>query len=172
MFRPSMDTNVVFGVGIGIAVGWILRGKARSIISFFKNSGVKSVVNSDSIPNISDTGEYKMVLVVRMDLKMGKGKIAAQCAHAAVSSIDKLSRSDPGLLQTWKMFGQPKVVVKADDEAMLTKLAETARSEGINTSIIRDAGRTQIAAGSKTVLAVGPGPAGAIDKVTGHLKLL
>jgi PTH2 family peptidyl-tRNA hydrolase len=51
-------------------------------------------------------------------------------------------------------------------------LAERAAAAGIATYIVHDAGRTQIPAGSQTVLAIGPAPKSALDKITGHLKLL
>lgn len=47
-----------------------------------------------------------------------------------------------------------------------------AMSLKLNFCVIKDAGRTQIAPGSKTVLSIGPGPASLIDQCTGHLKLL
>ena len=50
-------------------------------------------------------------------------------------------------------------------------LQREARKQGLVACVIRDAGRTQIAAGSRTVLAIGPAPKQLIDKVTGHLKL-
>lgn len=53
----------------------------------------------------------------------------------------------------------------------LLELASMSNSQGLITSLVRDAGRTQIAPGSKTVLGIGPGPAGLVDKVSGHLKL-
>lgn len=46
-----------------------------------------------------------------------------------------------------------------------------AKSIGLLSNVVRDAGRTQIASGSKTVCGIGPGPEELIDKVTGHLKL-
>lgn len=52
------------------------------------------------------------------------------------------------------------------------ELADQAAEQGLPTYIVCDAGRTQIAAGSQTVLAIGPAPKSAIDKITGHLKLL
>eukprot|EP00796_Vickermania_ingenoplastis_P010867 gene10867-7533_t len=119
--------------------------------------------------------EMKMVLVVRRDLKMGAGKVAAQCAHAAVASVEVLSElgsSDAPLTPTqiawhqwftsWRHMGYAKVVLQCPDEAEMMALPYY---------IIRDAGRTQIAAGSKTVIAVGPGPKSLVDTATGHLKL-
>jgi len=50
-------------------------------------------------------------------------------------------------------------------------LTRKGRSLGLETCLVKDAGRTQIAPGSKTVLGVGPGPVDLVDKVTGHLKL-
>ncbi len=51
-------------------------------------------------------------------------------------------------------------------------LEQKATALGLNTYIVHDAGRTQIPAGSQTVLAIGPAPKSLIDQVTGHLKLL
>ena len=62
------------------------------------------------------------------------------------------------------------VQVKSEDELEL--LQAQAMSLGICARIIHDAGRTQIAAGSATVLGVGPAPKGKVDLVTGGLKLL
>lgn len=62
--------------------------------------------------------------------------------------------------------------MRASDEDELNQLAMKAKQAGLESHIIRDAGRTQIAPGSKTVLGVGPGSISTIDEVTGHLKLL
>ncbi|EDO41127.1 predicted protein [Nematostella vectensis] len=120
---------------------------------------------------MAGSGEYKMILVVRQDLGMGKGKVAAQCCHAAVGLCRQLLKNNPKVLRMWENAAQPKVVVKAPDEDALVSLSKKARSLGLETCLIRDAGRTQIAPGSKTVLGVGPGPLELVDQVTGHLKL-
>ena len=139
--------------------------------------------------------KYKLVLVVRNDLKMGKGKIAAQvelfhflsltlcvwlvigyfmyqCSHAAVAAYKQAKQKDLYSLNQWEILGQPKVVVKVDSEDELLSIAAISRSKGLVTTVIRDAGRTQIAPGSKTVLSVGPAISELIDEVTNHLKLL
>lgn len=69
-------------------------------------------------------------------------------------------------------MGQAKVVVQAKDEEQLETLQAQALSLGLCAQIIHDAGRTQIASGSATVLGVGPGPKSVVDQVTGGLKLL
>jgi len=51
-------------------------------------------------------------------------------------------------------------------------LQATAISMGLVAEVIADAGRTQIEAGSHTVLGIGPGPISVINGITGHLKLL
>ncbi|GAQ84675.1 Peptidyl-tRNA hydrolase II (PTH2) family protein [Klebsormidium nitens] len=120
----------------------------------------------------SDGQEMKMVLVVRQDLKMGGGKIAAQCSHAAVGTYHDLQRQNRALLSKWEACGQPKIVVLCKDMREMGQLEGKASRAGLPTHVITDAGRTQVAAGSKTVLAVGPGPKSVVDAVTGHLKLM
>lgn len=116
--------------------------------------------------------DCKMVLVVRTDLGMTKGKVAAQCAHAAVACYKSISRSNPLILARWERRGQAKVALKATSEDELLTLQALAASLDITSKTIRDAGRTQIEAGSMTVLGIGPAPISAINQVTGHLKLL
>ncbi|KAF8965822.1 Peptidyl-tRNA hydrolase protein 2, mitochondrial [Entomortierella lignicola] len=115
--------------------------------------------------------EYKMVLVVRSDLGMGKGKAAAQCCHATLANYKELAKKSPKTLTRWEYCGQAKVTLKVDNEDDMLLLQAQARSIGLAAHSIRDAGRTQIAAGSRTVLAVGPGPVSVVDSVTGKLKL-
>ena len=117
--------------------------------------------------------EVKLVLVVRTDLGMGKGKIAAQCGHATLSCY-KYLLSHPGsssILKRWEDNGQPKIAAQGKTEEELQTLEAMAVSLGLCARTIHDAGRTQIAAGSMTVLGV-LGPKSVVDQVTGGLKLL
>ena len=75
------------------------------------------------------------------------------------------------LLRLWELSGQRKVVVKVDDEEELLQIEKEAKKAGLITSLIRDAGHTQVVPGSKTCLGIGPGPQQLVDKVTGHLRL-
>ena len=113
----------------------------------------------------------KMVLIVRSDLMMGKGKVAAQCAHAAIQCYVAGQESHQQLVGRWAMAGQPKVVVKVNSEEEMKSLYNKAKQLGLICCIIKDAGRTQLAPGTYTVLGVGPGPSTDVDQVSGHLKL-
>ncbi|KFM26416.1 Peptidyl-tRNA hydrolase 2, mitochondrial [Auxenochlorella protothecoides] len=116
--------------------------------------------------------EHKMVLVVNDELKMGKGKIGAQCAHAAVGAVELATLRAPHALDAWESRGQAKICLRADSTAALLALGKKARAAGLVTYTVQDAGRTQVAPGSRTVLAIGPAPRTAFDAITGHLKLL
>ncbi len=116
--------------------------------------------------------EYKQVIVVRADLKMGKGKLAAQVAHAAVSCVLKALEQKREWVTEWLRQGQKKVVLKVDSLSELLRIYEQAKSQGLPVVIIEDAGRTQLEPGTITCVGIGPAPADKIDKVTGRLKLL
>ncbi|KAL3674664.1 hypothetical protein V7S43_000604 [Phytophthora oleae] len=115
---------------------------------------------------------HKMVMCVRTDLKMGKGKIAAQCCHATLGAFKRAIKRTPDAVRAWEMLGQAKVCLKVDSEEEMLALAEKAADHGLVNYVVIDAGRTQIAPESKTVLSIGPAPLKAIDEVTGHLKLM
>ncbi|MFH1125549.1 MAG: peptidyl-tRNA hydrolase Pth2 [Candidatus Altiarchaeota archaeon] len=109
----------------------------------------------------------KQVIVVRGDLKLGKGKMAAQVAHASVTAADKSPWK-----KDWITQGQKKTVLKCSGEKELLILMEQARAQGLPTALIEDAGLTQIPSGTKTCIGIGPAPEEQVDKITGKLKLL
>lgn len=113
-----------------------------------------------------------MVIVVRNDLDMSKGKIGAQAAHAALAAVRRLNGSRSGAVRTWEAQGEPIILLRGDSMEMLRSLEGEARARGLPTAAIRDAGRTEVAPGTTTVLAIGPAAKGDIDAVTGALKLL
>lgn len=124
------------------------------------------------LATLATLGPTKMAIVVQADLKMGRGKVAAQCCHGALAAYRQAQRRSPQLLQAWEDSGQPKVVLKASDAEEMQRLATEAESQGVLVVSIRDAGRTQVPSGSLTVVAIGPGRSPDVDKITGHLKLL
>jgi len=136
-------------------------------------------ITTSSLTNVSL--DNKMVFVVRTDLNMGKGKAAAQCAHAAVACYKKALKKTPMFVKQWELFGQAKVTLKApdfikeeikkDQGYSLQNLANEAQQLGIVACVIHDAGHTQVEKGSSTVLGIGPAPSKTIDIVTGNLKL-
>lgn len=111
----------------------------------------------------------KQAIIVRTDLKMGKGKIASQCAHASVSSFIEVSKSKG---DAWLKQGMKKVVLKVKSDKDLLDLCKKAKKEKVPCVIITDAGLTQIDPGTMTTLGIGPDTDKKIDKITGKLKLL
>lgn len=116
--------------------------------------------------------EYKQVIIVRADLKMSKGKLAAQVAHAAVIAAFKAYRDYREWFEEWWRSGQKKIVLKASSEKELLDIASIACSRNLPVSIVRDAGLTELPPGTLTAVAIGPAPSDIIDEITGRLKLL
>lgn len=113
-----------------------------------------------------------MVIAVRMDLKMSKGKTAAQVAHAAVNCAFASKKKDPSAFDKWSSSGQRKVVVKATDQKQLFEIRMMADAQGLVNSVVTDAGRTEIPAGTVTCIGIGPAKESDLDRVTGHLTML
>ena len=115
---------------------------------------------------------YKQVIVVRNDLKMGKGKLAVQVAHAAVSSAESTRKQRKEWFDAWFGENQAKICVKVDGEKELRVLKGRLDEMGIPNSLIQDAGLTQLEPGTTTCLGIGPLPSETADRYTGELKLL
>lgn len=135
----------------------------------------------------------KMMIVMRRDLKMRKGKIAAQAGHACVDAVlqalkredrlNDLEMSSDGMilkdidkqsspLCEWFKSGCTKVCVYVDSEEDLLKIAEKAEVRGIIAAVITDWGLTEFhGEHTKTCLALEPLSAEVADELTGNLPL-
>lgn len=113
--------------------------------------------------------QYKQVILVRDDLKLSKGKLAVQVAHA---SVDCALKTQKIKLDAWKSEGMKKAVLKVKDLEELHEYLKMANNKGLTTALITDAGLTQIPTGTTTCLGIGPDEEDKIDTVTGKLKLL
>ncbi|MBU4502751.1 MAG: peptidyl-tRNA hydrolase Pth2 [Nanoarchaeota archaeon] len=111
----------------------------------------------------------KQLIVVRKDLKMPVGKLAAQVAHASVDAVLNSSKSN---IESWKKAGSKKVVVYVNSKEELFVLQRKAKTLKLVTAVIRDAGRTFFKIPTVTCLGIGPDSDEKIDKVTGNLKML
>jgi peptidyl-tRNA hydrolase, PTH2 family len=113
--------------------------------------------------------ELKQIIVMRNDLKLPKGKIAAQAAHA---SVEAAWRSDKNIFAKWRVDGMKKVALKVDSLSELYAIEQQAKQAGLVTAIITDAGRTCVEPGTVTCVGIGPDEEKKIDAVTGKLQML
>ena len=112
---------------------------------------------------------YKLVILVRQDLNLPKGKLAVQVGHACVECVLKTNRR---LVDKWRNEGGKKVVLKVSNEKELFKYLETSRDAKLSNALIIDAGKTTIAPGTITCLGIGPDDEEKIDLLTKNLKML
>ena len=116
--------------------------------------------------------EYKQALIVRLDIKIGRGKIAVQCAHASVSAAEEARIRFPDWWRSWMEEGQAKIALKVPDLPTIMRLKSEAHAKRLPNCIIEDRGLTQIPPGTVTCLGIGPAPTHLLDGLTGDLALL
>lgn len=137
------------------------------------------VVNAKPVDWSIIQGPFKMILLINQELfdpngkrtKMKPGKTAAQCCHAVLGGYKRALKRCPRAVSSWEKTGVMKVAVKVPTEERLMNIRERAAAAGLAYYLVEDAGRTQIAPGSKTVLCLGPAPLDVLDELTGDLKL-
>jgi PTH2 family peptidyl-tRNA hydrolase len=116
--------------------------------------------------------EYKQVILIRTDIKMGTGKKCAQSCHASISASDLVRIQNKAIWKNWKNSGQKKVVLKLQSMDQLKELVAKLNSHNLPYFIVNDAGLTQLLPGTTTAVGIGPVLSKDVDKITGKLKLL
>jgi peptidyl-tRNA hydrolase, PTH2 family len=111
----------------------------------------------------------KQAILVRQDLKMPKGKLATQVAHASVDAVLKSSKKN---IEEWQFSGSKKVVLKVANLQELKKYMGQAKAQKLTTALIKDAGKTVFKKPTITCLAIGPDGDERVDSVVSKLKLL
>ena len=121
---------------------------------------------------LSERFGYKQALIFRLDLKIGRGKIAVQCAHAAVGASEEARYKFPDWWKNWLEEGQRKIALKVPGLEEILKLQREASAKRLPVSLVKDMGLTQIPPGTVTCVGIGPAPSRLIDELTGDLPLL
>lgn len=127
----------------------------------------------------------KQVIVVRRDLNMRKGKIAAQVSHASMKIFfDRIIKTSEDLTERtiklesaemvhWVDGSFTKICLSVDSEKELEEIYEKALGSNLPCALIVDNGLTEFhGVKTKTCVAIGPANPDDIDKITSHLKLL
>ncbi|MFY9717104.1 MAG: aminoacyl-tRNA hydrolase [Thermoplasmata archaeon] len=120
----------------------------------------------------SREGSWKVVLLIRGELRLTAGKAAVQAAHAAVMLFQRAKSRDASGLDAWLAQGQMKVALEVETLSELDTIERKARAAGIATVWVEDAGYTEVAPGTRTCLGLGPAPSTLLDPITGALPLL
>ncbi len=119
---------------------------------------------------------YKQAIIVRVDLGMSKGKLAAQSAHASLDAALKVMQQDKvfktNMFEGWRKEGAKKVVLRVESEQALIKLRDEAVRAALKNSLIKDAGMTELPSGTITAVGIGPDEEKKIDKITENLNAL
>lgn len=143
------------GLATGFVIGWYWNYGAHvpsSSSSLDENDDSDdddddSNCETDSEDECSFTQEeHKLVLCVRTDLKMQKGKIAAQAGHATLGAYKSGRRRQAQALKVWEAQGQPKIALQISSREQASQLETNAKRLNLNTFVVYDAGRTQVAA--------------------------
>jgi len=174
----ASTTSIVF-----LGMLWWTRGEKNHVVEDEESDDEELTPNLQAVVPRDWSlkhAPFKMLLLVNQELydesgkktKMTNGKVAAQCCHAALGAYKRGMKRCPGAVRAWEVSGQAKIAIKCPTEEELMEIQKVAVSRGLCAYLVCDAGRTQIAPGSKTVLALGPAPVTAFDDFTKHLKLL
>ncbi len=116
--------------------------------------------------------ELKMWLAVRQDIKMSKGKLAAQSGHAYGDLYVAALTHVPELFQQYQAHATPKITVKAKNADAIDRIAAECLKANICYETVRDAGRSELEPGTVTVVAFGPAYFDELPKFLQRLQVM
>ena len=110
----------------------------------------------------------KQAIIVRVDLKLSKRKLAGQIAHASLKSY---LNTEEEKRDWWDANDYTRIILKCENEKELQELQEQAEKNNISSFLVYDLGLTEIPANTITCLGIGPDQSEKIDNITSDLKL-
>ena len=175
MASRTAERVALAGIVVAVAAAAFFAGRSSAKAPDAVAAADAEDTDSDASDSDSDSDsdevdqdvELKMVVCVRSDLNMSKGKIAAQVGHAVLACYRRAQREAPHWVKAWLHRAQAKITLKVDNEAQMDAVAAAAAAAGIPFQKIEDAGRTEVEPGTFTVLGLGPAPKALIDQITG-----
>lgn len=153
---------------IDAAMGQCPHGSLEDLVSCILVLSDDSTLPPSAISVSTRVEGMKMVLVVRSDLGMSAGKVAAQCVHGALGAVRV---AEPSKVRAWELGGESTICLRCDNADEMNNLRSRTAEACIPCYIVCDAGRTEVSTGSQTVLAIGPESISRIDEITKYLKL-
>ncbi|KAA6361401.1 MAG: putative Peptidyl-tRNA hydrolase [Streblomastix strix] len=152
--------------GLGLASGAF----ATFVLHFLTKRKVKEIKQEKVDDQQLDLETLKTIkptfaIGLRKDLKMGKGKIAAQVGHASLSVYKKALKQNSELATFWRQSQDYLRVFYLNNEEELLLLNEQAEDAQLSSHFVCDAGRTQVDPGSFTVIGIF-GPLEQIESIT------
>lgn len=125
---------------------------------------------TESLEKVNEEEKNKVIyIVVRNDLKMGKGKIVAQCGHAIQHA---LRHCDETLFKQYEQSGSPKICLKVETFDEFSALRLKLYVANIRAFTVVDAGHTQVEPNTETCFAIGPVSKEKVKEFIKDLKLL
>lgn len=116
--------------------------------------------------------ELKIWLAIRSDIDIPIGKAMAQAGHGFTWALRKSQDSDPDITEEYLSTNQPKIVVKAKNEASLLRMEKECQELGLPVALVKDSGRTVFPEPTFTVCAVGPCYEDELPKYVQRMQLL
>ena len=133
-----------------------------------------------------NTPPIKQFIIIRKDLNMRKGKIAAQAAHASMkvffdmmkeniknndNSMEMTLKVTNPFMKDWIMGNFTKIGLSVNSEDELLAIYNQAKEAGLPCSLILDAGLTEFDGPTYTAVAIGPDELSKITPITSKLSL-
>ena len=144
--RSAASETPAIALVLGAALGWLASAVHRRLNPEIESNWSDDDDDEDGQMIMDTGGECKLVLCVRTDLGMSRGKIAAQAGHATLGAYQKAKRMAPGMVRRWEQAAQPKIALAIRSAAQARELERAAKSASLPTYVVCDAGRTQVAA--------------------------
>ncbi|KAK8853970.1 hypothetical protein M9Y10_016519 [Tritrichomonas musculus] len=140
----------------GVAIGTISYYAFKKLLNTLDTNKSNEIITNNEentiVEPVDQNRKYSIIYIIRKDLKMRNGKISAQVGHASLGIFLELQDNFPELTD----YNFEKELFYCQNEEVQNQKMSFAEQNGLCSFLIYDQGRTQIAAGSATVLAIAP----------------